>query len=645
MANPTVDKLKTLGLHHGEKFVVALTAGICLFCLFKAITRETIDKTPDEVKKSASDAMRNINKRHDPEELSKKLEDEFLTVPDLVKKVDAIGKDEKTKALLAFDPKPWVTAPPDAGLQRIAFAVGAPYDLVATASRGGPLMYKLDKDGNRVKEKIKDDEPKPEATPKSRRGRNRRPGGPLASGPAMMTTPEDARASVDPKNEARQREKTKAGIVGAAGIEEDDKEPEAEDDMKDVEIVRGLRWVAVTGLFDHRKLRESYAKALNLDFASAHPNYQRVDLQRQTLASDGVTWPDKWEKVDRDANREVLNNLPEREDELTLEEVRLPALVDILPFLKTGTYRGVHLASFLTADSKSALSKPKPAPAATGSMSPYSMKPPMMDNRGRADDSSMARSMLMPSMGMEMGRSTGAEVGEDTNFPKSEALKLMVRVLDFTVDPEVTYRYRACVVVKNPNYGREDVAPGTDTTTKEVSGAWSEATDLVTIPADVSTYAVEKTLAGNLARGDEVRFQVATWNAKDGQTIVKAFDAGPGKVIGEPSLAKVPDPDGKKAPSTKIDFTSRQVVLDTEGGTRPVSQLDLPGAGFNVPAMAVVLRPDGTIAVRSEARDKRDPTMSEMLTDYTQAVKDAEGGVVKHNRSNSRSSGGSASRR
>ncbi len=70
----------------------------------------------------------------------------------------------------------------------------------------------------------------------------------------------------------------------------------------------------------------------------------------------------------------------------------------------------------------------------------------------------------------------------------------MIRSLDFTVEPDTTYRFRVRIVVFNPNRNREDVSPGVDTKSVELFGPWSEPTDEVTMPADVTTYALRKSL-------------------------------------------------------------------------------------------------------------------------------------------------------
>ena len=68
----------------------------------------------------------------------------------------------------------------------------------------------------------------------------------------------------------------------------------------------------------------------------------------------------------------------------------------------------------------------------------------------------------------------------------------MIRALDFTVEPDTTYRFRVRIVVYNPNLGREDVSPGVDTKTVELNGPWSEPTEEVTMPPDVATYALNR---------------------------------------------------------------------------------------------------------------------------------------------------------
>ena len=79
MANAQVEKLKALGLRHGEKAVVGLSAGLCLLFLVSAVMLPTIELTPDQVKASAQAANTNLERRQDPDDILKRLEDEGIT--------------------------------------------------------------------------------------------------------------------------------------------------------------------------------------------------------------------------------------------------------------------------------------------------------------------------------------------------------------------------------------------------------------------------------------------------------------------------------------------------------------------------------------------------------------------------------------
>ena len=115
-------------------------------------------------------------------------------------------------------------------------------------------------------------------------------------------------------------------------------------------MTKGHRWVAITGVLDHAQLVANYRSALK-NPSVAHPNYARVDLQRQTQLPDG-TWSG-WEAVSSKENLDILDNLPEvEEEELAPDSVRPEALVDPLPFLKSGLWEKVHVASLVPKEKK-----------------------------------------------------------------------------------------------------------------------------------------------------------------------------------------------------------------------------------------------------------------------------------------------------
>ncbi len=90
-------------------------------------------------------------------------------------------------------------------------------------------------------------------------------------------------------------------------------------------------------------------------------------------------------------------------------------------------------------------------------------------------------------------------------------------------------------------------------------------------------------------RSDAVQFMVVKWNAENGLTICKTFDEVPGQIIGGPESAAVPKEDGKGRTSQNVDFTSRQLLLDTAGSDRSLAGLGLSGR-FETPVQALILR-------------------------------------------------------
>ena len=107
--------------------------------------------------------------------------------------------------------------------------------------------------------------------------------------------------------------------------------------------------MAITGVLDHGKLVANYREALK-NPAVAYPHYARLDLERQSRQKDG-SWSE-WEKVDSAENYKVLDNLPEEDEELTLDSVRPDNLNDPLPFLRAGLWEKVHIASLVPKEKK-----------------------------------------------------------------------------------------------------------------------------------------------------------------------------------------------------------------------------------------------------------------------------------------------------
>jgi hypothetical protein len=196
----------------------------------------------------------------------------------------------------------------------------------------------------------------------------------------------------------------------------------------------------------------------------------------------------------------------------------------------------------------------------------------------------------------------------------------MIRALDFTAEPDTTYRYRVRVVVFNPNYKREDINPGVDNKSDVLKGPWSQETDLVTMPPDVQPYVVGTFSVNNTKSDTKVLFQVIRFNPSDGVTVPRRFEASAGDVIGDMRTAEIPVSDGSGKKSKTIDFNSHQVVLNVSGGGLQQLPDGIVGTPIERPVLAVLLRPDGSIIVHNEADDLSNEVRRDIESNYRHEI-------------------------
>ena len=640
MANASVEKLKALGLRQGEKFVVGIAATVFVVCVGLFLTKSTIATTPAELQKKAENADSNLSRKQEPDAILTRIEGDGIKDPGFVK----IVENQTANSLKPGDYRArldWVTPEPGAGLIRDEPEVIAPTELAAFPGRGGALLYKLDEKGERIPDKDA------LAGGGGMRG-GRGGGGPGAGGggpPAAAKGEQSKRQRI----EAERKQQLLAGNVDAtkkADPEKKAEEPEAAaaDTGPWKEETVGKRWVVVTGVIDNTQMNKNWLEALK-NPAIAYPQYSRVEDERQVRQSDGE-WSE-WAALDEDAKYRVLDNLPEKDEEFVPEAMRPDSLVDYLPFLRAGYWSGVHVARLVPAE---ALKVPDaPAGGQAGRMGGGSMRGAMggmglNDEMGSSRGSIPDRSGGSGGSGGSRGASAGSERGggatEEAVTANTEA-SLMLRSIDFTVEPNTSYRYRLRLVVKNPNYDRSDVNPGVETSKEYLTGPWSEATPLVSVPADVSTYA--QLPAQDARRDDVVTFQVVRWNPVSGQTVVKPDDAGPGFLIGENGGVLEPSSEGGGAKSVTIDFNSRSFVLDAMGGRSRMPDIGLERNPFQIPAVALVVEPDGGVVIRSQATDKLDDVREDMETNYRQAIEDS--GKKREKGSGSRKPKGASSKK
>ena len=61
-ANAIVEKLKDVGLRHGEKAGVAIASMVFLVCVGLAANKKTIDTSPEQIKKASQASESNLDR-------------------------------------------------------------------------------------------------------------------------------------------------------------------------------------------------------------------------------------------------------------------------------------------------------------------------------------------------------------------------------------------------------------------------------------------------------------------------------------------------------------------------------------------------------------------------------------------------------
>ncbi len=629
MANASADKLKSLGIRHGEKAVVGITAIVFVALVVIAILNPVLDIQPDQLRTDANRAKSNLDAKQNDSDILAKLEKDGLKEPNFQKVIEGqisnALKPDNYRARLD-----WVSPEPGAGLIRDQPELIAPTELTAFPGRGGITIFSLDDNGERIIDTGA------EAKNGNKLGR---PGGVVGAAPGGAGGGNDnqKKETAEEKRRRLAEEERRKGIFAGNAAKpeekkEDDAAPNAPPQGPFKEEVKGKRWVVITAVLDNEKLKKNYLMALKNE-AIAYPNFKRVDVERQTLQSDG-SWSE-WAATEMDKNWAVLDNLPEYDEEFVPESKRIAALVDPLPFLKAGYWAGVHVAKLVPSE---IINKKADAPPAGNNMpgggmlmggpGPMGGSPPGGGSvsRQQGGGKKMGGMGMGMGMGMEMGGGgPGAPGGggpsDDMNFTKSDDPALMIRSLDFTIEPDHTYRFRIRIVVHNPNFEHTDVNPGVDVDSPNLSGPWSEPSPIVTVPADVVAYAQAPEQAER--RDDLVNFQVVRWDPASGQTVIKNDTRGPGEIIGEYTSVQMPNSDGNGPKSERIDFNSRAIVLDTVGGRQKLPDIGVTRNNFEVPAMAMLVQPNGDVVIRTQALDRSDEVREDMELGYKQAIEDS----------------------
>lgn len=331
---------------------------------------------------------------------------------------------------------------------------------------------------------------------------------------------------------------------------------------------RGQPCVAVRGIIPLHELLRDVMEARHCGPTEAAGHFQLIDyiLERQTMNRDG-TWPaddQGWEEVDRATAENILNEV----DGFDLDPVP-PALTDTavtmpLPPLITGywksraTHPDIENYSLSEKDmdnelkfQRTLLKKVQDQEAQLKAAVPAQQVGPekkgwshMIYNSRRLTAELMGDTSYENNYGdinqSDMGMTTVASVATDPRFKQlvddlskagsksptdaDKALReyitkrisavgnvLLFRYLDFAVEPGQTYRYRARLVLENPNFG-ERVASAVEPGVVEGEtrmNAWSNITEPASIERDTYYFVNKVDVNRSLALFDFFHFDPA----------------------------------------------------------------------------------------------------------------------------------------
>ncbi len=183
----------------------------------------------------------------------------------------------------------------------------------------------------------------------------------------------------------------------------------------------------------------------------------------------------------------------------------------------------------------------------------------------------------------------------------------LLRVFDYTVQPNGRYRYRVKLELQNPNFGLnvkflKNPAALLNSQELRTTEKWSDPTDVVTIPSGFEVLAggVEPKLVEPAAN-----LLVTTLNRQDGvpaSTKTRTYRASLANKKESKVLAT--DPRNKKViVIDEVDFNSGIVVVDIYGGKSVSNQKSKRESPFTAPGEVLLLDAQGNLTVHNDLED------------------------------------------
>lgn len=378
-------------------------------------------------------------------------------------------------------------------------------------------------------------------------------------------------------------------------------------DIADVRQSRGQRWVVVTGVIEHRQQIEAYRTALRrasfTDPRRDWPNYVYFRVERAEVRSGhdqrALDWTGR--PVRPMYYRQRFWAHPSQE------------IVDAryIPPPRSGISLVFPLGPRLDREWGSEVSHPRIVLQEERAQEEARQRLAVQQWRDALAQFTRSYGLLEPDSAMP-GLTAQAFAPTDSHLVGPEYL--LFRYFDYDVEPGKAYRYRAKLMLANPNYRLPPELVEQEKTAElpYLESQWSEPSPIVGVPRHTQVLVVdadprtsEATLMMVYFSADTGEFVAETVEARRGQLLNFYDRPFPGKTDQAPStpvsLFDPMKPTPRTMPLRKMDYVTDLILLDISGGDR------LPAREQSTePVRLLLMDKDGNLVVRDQLDDLRE---------------------------------------
>lgn len=424
---------------------------------------------------------------------------------------------------------------------------------------------------------------------------------------------------------------------------------------------RGVRYVAVRGVFPLRLQLDKYQAALRVTATDAGLMFELLDfvLERQAAVAGPKPWDGKWETVNVASAIEVLNeasdfdldpvqtgvtdavitmSLPNRLIEYWGEHATHPNVRDF-QLKPEEMERELKLQQKLLEEYEKAQLQSEPKVKRRGLSAGQNDIRSMGQEMMASSNASSMMTGMMTSMNSENAGGGGGG-GRNMTLPDikqrltANGRLLLFRYFDFDVQPGMAYRYRVKLKIRNPNFERppEEVTDEAFTKDPERGTDWSNISNASVIPNSVDYFL--KDVERDPSRDDKVRSTKAVanismfeWDSKLGTMLSDSLRIlSIGQFIAEKKKTIIVDAAAQTyKEAEEFAFTTGDVLLDAAGdfdlspdqhpelGLKP--DKGRPLAKLGLLPEAVVLTSLGELKQLDPASDKKEQALKKRVDD------------------------------